>query len=240
MLGFWDILILALFVGAVVLCTWRGFVKSLSGIARLVCAFLLAKVFSPMLGAVLSEKWIGPKVYGWLENKVAEMIGGIENAANLDALFHEETSGFAALLQRFGASDQLEELEMKYGEGVAATQEKISEMVRSFAEPWVNRFSVAIAAVLIFVVSFLVLLLLIKLLAVLIDRINVLNRTNRILGCILGVVLGLCGVVAACYVCNLGIGLLTLFGASTESLTDAVDSSVLFGWVYRLVFGISV
>jgi len=240
MLGFLDFFILVLFVGAVVLCTWRGFVKSLSGVARLVCSFLLARIFSPMLGAFLSAKWIGPRVYGWLESKVSEMIGGIQGSANLDALFQEESSSFASLLKTFGASDQLEELKTKYGEGVAATEERISEMVHSFAEPWVERFSVAVAAVLIFLVSFLVLLLLIKILGAFIDRIDVLNRTNRILGCILGVVLGLFGVVATCYVCNLGIGLLTLFGLSVDSFSDAVNSSVIFGRIYQLVFGISV
>lgn len=238
MFGFWDIAVITVFAAAVLICAVRGFVKSLAGIARLVGAFLLAKLFCPVLGKIISENMIGPRVYSWLREKVAAMLGGLESSAGLNTLF-EENSEFSELLNRFGASEEFETLKLQYGEGVAATEESLSELVRSFAAPWVDRFSTAVAAVLIFVVAFLLLFLLTKLLVFLVERIDILNRTNRFLGLLLGLVAGVCCVVGLCYLSDLLAGFLALTGGSAETVTDAVETSAVFGHIYRFVMGLA-
>ena len=240
MFGALDVIVLVLFMGAVLLCTWRGFVKSLSGLIRFVAAFLLAKIFSPMLGSVIAERLIGPRVYSWLEGRVMDMLEGLESSESLGSLFTEGGSDFANLLKQFGSSDQLESLKTQYGNDVAASEESVSEMVRSFSEPWVERLSTALAAVLIFLVAFIVLWVLIKIFGFLISKIEVLDRMNHILGFLVGVAVGVCAVLAMCYVCNLYISCLTLFEQSTESVQTAVDSSLIFGHLYRFIFGISL
>lgn len=232
--GVLDWIIVVAFLASVLICTLRGFVKSIAGVARIFGAFLLAKIFGPLLGRLISLHVIGPKVYAWIEEKVTAMVGGVSDAMNLDALF-EEGSEFSTLLNRFGASEQLGELEAEYGNTVEATTETLSEMVRSFATPWVDRLSTAIACVLVFIVSFVVLWLLTKLFVFLIERIRVLKRTNRILGLVLGLVAGVYAVIGVCYAVSLLSGILAFFGSASDGLLASVDASMLFRHIYGFV-----
>lgn len=237
MFGAYDWIILLIFLGTVLCCTLRGFVKSLTGIIRFALALLITKLLSPPLASVLSEKLIGPRVYPKLEAEVSEMIDSAEEAVGLDSLFSGENSDFSELINQYGGSEQLEVLESQYGEGVAATEESISEMVRSFASPWVDTFSMALAAIIVFVASFVVIFLVTLIFSALIRSIKVLKRTDHILGAVLGVVTGICGIVAFCYVCSFCISFCTILEISPEPMTTAIDTSAMFGHVYRFVTG---
>ena len=231
-----DTITLIVFVGMILLFTLRGFLRSAVGILKFVGAFFLAKIFGPMLGGLISLHVIGPAVYAWIEEKVAEMVGGISDTMNLGALF-EEGSGFADLLTRFGASDQLESLKTEYGNTLDATKTAISDMVRSFASPWVDRISNVIATVLIFVAALFVLILLTKILKSLIDRATVARRIDRILGAVLGLVTGGTAIFVFCYALSLIIAVLSFFGNAADGMIATIDGSMIFKWIYHFIIG---
>ena len=231
-----DTITLIVFVGMILLFTLRGFLRSAVGILKFVGAFLIAKILGPVLGGLISLHVIGPVVYAWIEAKVAEMVGGISDSMNLGALF-EEGSGFADLLIRFGASDKLEALKAEYGNTLDATRTAITDMVRDFAAPWVDRISNAIATVLVFVVALIVLILLSKVLKSLIDRVTVARRIDRILGAVLGLVSGGTAIFVFCYVLGLIVGLLSFFGDAADGMIATIDGSLIFGWIYHLILG---
>jgi len=231
-----DWITVIIFFGMILLYTWRGFMRSAVGILKFVGAFFLAKIFGPMLGGLISLHVIGPAVYAWIEQKVAEMVGGISDSMNLGALF-EEGSDFSALLTRFGAEEQLDSLKAQYGETVDATKNAISEMVRDFASPWVDRLSNAIGTVIVFVIALIVLILLSKILIALIHRVQVVKRIDRILGAILGILAGGATIFGICYVLNLVTGVLSFFGDAADGLLSAIDGSTLFNWIYHFIMG---
>lgn len=231
-----DTVTLIVFVGMILLFTLRGFLRSAVGILKFVGAFFIAKIFGPMLGGLISLHVIGPAVYAWIEEKVAEMVGGISETMNLSALF-EKGSGFADLLTRFGASDQLETLKTEYGNTLTATKTAISDMVRSFASPWVERISNVIATILIFVAALFVLILLTKILKSLIDRVTVARRIDRILGALLGLVSGGTAIFVLCYAISLLVGLLSFFGNAADGILASVEGSMIFKWIYHFIIG---
>jgi hypothetical protein len=155
---------------------------------------------------------------------------------NLSALF-EEGSGFADLLTRFGASDQLEALKTEYGNTLTATKTAISDMVRSFASPWVDRISNVIATILIFVAALFVLILLTKILKSLIDRVTVARRIDHILGALLGLVSGGTAIFVLCYAISLLVGLLSFFGNAADGILASVEGSMIFKWIYHFIIG---
>lgn len=236
--GILDWIAVVVFLAAVLICTIRGFVRSVAGIVKIVGAFLLAKILGPLLGKLISLYVIGPKVYEWLEARVSEMVGGAADTLNLSALFREESGEFAALLNRFGASGEMDALEKTYGDTVEATTETLSEMVRSFASPWVDRLSVAIGCVLVFIAAFLLLMLVTKLIIFIVERIDVLNGMNHFFGFLLGLVGGAFAIVAVCYCLNLLTGALAFVGSSSDAILEELGASVLFGHIYRFVMGI--
>ena len=232
-LGLFDYISIAVFVLAVLICTIRGFIKSIAGIARIVGAFFLAKIFGSLLGRLIATAIVGPAVYEWLEARVGELVG-----ENLSELFTENAEALRALLGRFGAADRFESLRDSYGESVEATEEAVSLFVKDFATPWVERLSAAIGCVIVFIVAFIVIFFLTKLLLFIVERIELLNRTDHLLGFLLGLVGGVYSVIAVCYLVNLLCGALAFVGSSADPLLSSVESSMLFEKVYRFVMGI--
>lgn len=232
-LGVLDYVTLAVFVLAVLICTVRGFLKSVAGIARVVGAFFLAKIFGSLLGGVIARYVVGPPVYEWLELQVSELVG-----ENLSELFEENAEAFEALLRRFGAAERYESLRDAYGEGVAATEESVSTFVKDFATPWVERLSVAIGCVIVFIAAFIVIFFLTKLLIYIVERIDILKRTNHLLGLLLGVIAGAYAVVGVCYAVNLLLGGLAFIGSSSAPILTSLESSLIFRPIYLFVMGI--
>ena len=233
-----DWITIAVVLGSVLYCTLRGFAKSIIGALKLVGAFLLAKIFGPVFGAGLAENVFGPKVYGFIEGKIAAMIGGISDSMNLSALFDAESNDFVALLNRFGAGDKVAELEEAYGQQLNATQASLTEMVKSFASPWVERFSLAVASILVFIVAFIVLWFVAKLLVALVEHFNILGKINRILGAVLGLVVGLALIGGVCYLYSVIDGILAMSDGGANFI-DKIDSSVIFSKIYYFVLSIA-
>lgn len=233
-----DLITLGVILGAIALCAIRGFAKSIIGAVKLVGAFIIAKIFGPVLGNVFAEKVFGPKVYGFLEEKIADMIGGISDSMNFSELFSDESNGFVALLNRFGAGDKVAELEAQYGEQLNASKESLSEMVKSFATPFVERFSLALACVLIFIAAFIGLWFVAKLLIAIVDAFPALGKVNHILGAVLGLVIGLALVGGACYLYNVLGGILALMDVG-DSFAEKIEASLLFRKIYEFVLSIA-
>ena len=233
-----DWITLVVILGSVLYCTLRGFAKSIIGALKLVGAFLLAKIFGPIFGAGLAENVFGPKVYRFIEEKIAGMIGGLSDSMNLSALFDAESNDFVALLNRFGAGEKVAELEEAYGQQLSATQASLTEMVKSFASPWVERFSTAVASILVFVVAFIGLWFVAKLLVALVEHFAVLGKINRILGAVLGLVVGLALIGGACYLYSVIDGIMAMSG-SGGNFMEKIDASVIFSKIYYFVLSIA-
>ena len=157
---------------------------------------------------------------------------------NFSELFADESNGFVALLNRFGAGDKVAELEAQYGAQLSASQESLTEMVKSFASPFVERFSLALACVLIFIAAFIGLWFVAKLLVAIVDAFPALGKTNHILGAVLGLVIGLAIVGGVCYLYSVLGGILALLDVG-DGFTEKIEASLLFRKIYEFVLSIA-
>ena len=231
---FLDWFLLIAIVGTIVYCAVRGFIKSLSGTIRILGAFLLARIFGPMLGKLLASHWIGPRVYEWVDAKMLELFGNLENSLDFGSLY-TENADFAALIDRFNAYDKYSEFLESAAVESNSTREELTELVISSITPWVERVSVVISYIIVFIIAFFALFFITKLMAFVVKRIDVLNRTDHMLGAALGVFSGIYTVIGVCIAIETLIGLLVMNSIDAAGLQTVVENSMLFSPIYRLV-----
>ena len=229
-----DWISLALFAGAVLLCTVRGFVRSASGVIRIVGSFMLSKVCGPLLGNLIFRYLVSPQLYDWMERQLSGFVGGAEDALNLSALF-AENSEFEHLLHRFGATHLYESLKAQYGSISAGSEESVSEMIESIAAPWAERLSDSFSGMIIFAVAFLILGLLMRFVIAYVERSEVFGVVDHSFGFFLGFISGIFTVVAFCYVVYFAVGALLFVGRSPDAIVELIDKSEFFGRMYAFV-----
>lgn len=159
-----------------------GFVKTALHLLRFVIAAILAFSFSKLLGTFLKEKWLGAKFYDSIWSALSEKVDFNSATSSMEEAV---PSGIRAILSAFDV-DVSAIAESAASEGEA--------MLQSFAQTVSDKIAgivgVVIAFVAIFVVSLLVLWLVSSLLTTLIERIPLVGGINRVLGFLLGLLLG--------------------------------------------------
>lgn len=180
-----DGLIIGIFAGC---CVWgykSGFVKMTVNFFKNIVAIVIASLFASKVGSLLYDHVFK----NFLENTAVKKIAGWlgvepDSALDLRPLIDAEHSEFARFLGKLGFD--IEHIGDKYNElGESAGDVLIEYIMR----PIGTALSNAIAFVLLFIVS----VLIIQLIGFIINKIVTLpglNITNKALGLVLGVVLG--------------------------------------------------
>jgi len=178
-----DFLLILIIVGFTVYGIRKGFIKTAVSFLKNIVAFVVAYMFSSKLGGWLKEQFFMEKVRGWIENKISELIGTDATAGTNFELLNGH-SGFGKLLDKMGVD--VAEINEHCVNADGTVNEKMSEYI---AEPCVNALSSVMAFVLLFVGTLLVLVL-VGFLLNQFAKLPVLHGTNKLLGGVFGLVIG--------------------------------------------------
>ena len=182
----YDVVLVAIFVGSILLCANRGALKAVSGIAGTVIG---------CLGARYLADSFTPLVSGFLRPMVERMVENAAGAANLSQLL--EGTVEAESLQQFGQLLELLHVPADFVETAAQqAQAAGAQFLRAACDAVLAQIAPVIAFVLLFVVLKLAVSLLCSLLSFDIPVIRSLNRTA---GALLGALSGLIIVLVLCW-----------------------------------------
>jgi len=212
-----DILLLLAFSGMVLVGAVKGFIKSVLGMAAIMAAFLLAYQLSPVLAPVVYDAFLSERVYETIETKLVDASGATDAARQVSAVL--------ASIPDYAVS-----IAASIGIDTAGITEKVNgldnssaaiarELADNVAAPVITAVTQAVLFVLLLVVSYILLMIVVKL----IDKffkLPVLTTANKILGGALGAVKGVILVFLLCVILEI------FFGAGNDSfLSGAVESS---------------
>ncbi|MBQ9976766.1 MAG: CvpA family protein [Clostridia bacterium] len=180
-----DLVLLLLIVGFAVAGFKKGFVKTLITGFKNIAAFAVAWMFSSRLGEWLKDQFFMERAREAIEKKLAEFLGtGNLDTTDMTPLLDAEHSGFVQFLEKMGID--IESINELFRNGDGSVNEAVGEYI---AEPCVNALSSVLAFVLLFVGTLIVIAIVGAILG-LVVKLPILKGTNRLLGGVLGLVIG--------------------------------------------------
>ncbi len=210
-----DILFLIATAVIVFVCVKRGFLKSVIHFLKTILAFVIAYFLGAPVGKFLCEKIFLPPVRNSIYEKVNSMYG-------------EMTAGFEPqkIIDAMPSFAMTEDVKQKLLNVEGTGEELVNTVTDSITSPIATAVSNVVAYVGVFVIAFVGLWLLAIILTKMIENVSLLDKANKILGGVLGLLIALTtlAVIAS---------LLKLFWANEPIYADTVfvkflgDSSLL-------------
>ena len=219
-----DALIVLIAIFIIIADTKKGFIRSFMHLLSVIAAVLVAYAFTPVVGKFFRGQIVLSDLTSGISSTLRSLTSnGDGSTFNLEKLVAGDsaTDTFNTILNRFGAS--LKALtDMITGKTAASTGE-----VDALAEEITNPVATILSNILAFVVIFLAVLIVLRLLGWILDKaftLPVLSTANRVFGFIFGVLVALVVVWALSIV---SAHLVTALGAvnSTYFGPDVVDKT---------------
>lgn len=199
-----DVVLLAIAALIIWRCTANGFIKGLLRSARVLLAFVIAYFLGNPVGAFLYKSLFYNPIYKFVYGKV----DGLYQGASGTLTGEEVLNKFPDFLNDGALAEKLNAIE-------STSEDWIESVSQSIASPFATVVSNLVAYVLVFVLALILLSIVIKLLDSLVSNITVLDRINKLLGCVWGILLAL----AACLAIA---SLIKLFFADAPIYADSV------------------
>lgn len=174
-----DILLLVIFALLVFRGWWRGFMKSVLSLGRLVLSLVITVLFGSTLAGWLDKTFINPPVYESVYKKLSEIAADVSASAegSVDALVQQVPKSFRGYL------------DLEAVNPTAEIQALVEEWSRTVANSISGIASTVLGYVLLFLVSFLVLTLVVFLVSRL-AKLPAVKTVDKLLGLGIGVVSG--------------------------------------------------
>jgi len=223
-----DIIIVAILIAAVAIGYKSGFVKMAMRSLKFFIAFVLARIFGPLLANPIYTRWIEPG----FTSKVTENLNNILGNGSLQQMVEDPNrpEEFTNILSKYGVGlpDIQEWLKDKVYQGTASVNEYVAGKL---VEPIGRGIAGLIAFVLIFVVS-LILLIIITVMMDKAAKLPGLNLINKLGGMLFGFV---CGMLIGYVFVLLASYILPYLAANTSmnSIETVVDGTIFFKWFYN-------
>lgn len=177
-----DIILVAIIFIAAISGWKKGFIRSFMRLISFVASIVLTWLFYNQVAKFLYNKFLIGGVSRYIENAFEAELGG--SGKSLSELFSELPDIFTNFLERFSTTNDATAF---YSENANATSTQLS---RFMAEPIADTLSKVIAFIGLFLIIYIVLKLVTKLLDGIV-KLPLLNGVNKLLGIILGTLLGL-------------------------------------------------
>lgn len=215
-----DIILAALLAVCLIVGWKRGFVKSLMDLASNLIAFILARVVSVQLAPQIFAQYFEQRAYSSLNRELASAGSSASSQVQsaLDSI-PESLDGFLGMLG-------VDKKSM-----ASALSQKLEESGADIAEVLMNNIVspvlTAIIKLLVFVAVFVLAVLILKIAALLLDKLTELpavKQANEIFGLLFGAVKGVIVIAVACFALELIAGVI-----GNDSLTSLVESSRIVG-----------
>ena len=215
-----DILLLALFALMVLRGYFKGFMKMVLSLGRLVLAVIITVIFGSAFSGWINEKFINPPIYEWVHGKISALAGSA--VTNVD----EFLEGLPGIFKNFVDSEGFQD---KYGDAGASVDALVTDVSTSVSGAMSAVISTVIGYVLLFLLSFVVLTVVIFLVNKF-AKLPLIKTGDKLLGLAVGAVSGLIAVA-------LVASILYLIVYLTGDLS-AYENSVIFKFVKDInVFG---
>lgn len=219
-----DVIIVLLFLIFAVDGAKKGFIKSVFGMGVTIAAILIALNFHEPVAEYFRGTLVYRQLTDNLNEKIEEYVSDTLDEQSLSELLDEAPAGISALLAGFGTGT--EEVKEKYAELVRNGETEIAaKLSDSIVEPAAKTLSSALAVLVVFLASIIVLNLAVMLLD-LIFKLPVLNFANKAGGFALGLVVGLLVCFVFCTVVHIALPYLP--GAGIDIDSESASNAILF------------
>ena len=192
-----DILLIAVFGLLVFRGWWRGFVKSILSLGRLILSFVITILFGSAFSGWLDEKFVNPPVFESVFKKFSDIAADVTSTAegSVDALVEQIPEGFRGYLDL---------------EAVDPTA-KIDALVEQWSHTVADGISKVIATVLgfilLFILSFLVLTVVIFIVSK-VAKLPAIKTVDKLLGLVMGVISGAVAVIIISVILSAVLGVI--------------------------------
>ena len=214
-----DIIILALFIIFVTNGVKKGLVKSLLGMGVTIIAAIIAMNFSAPLAGYFRTTVVYTSLTENLNGKIGEYVNESMNEDKLSELIEAAPDGVVSILEGFGTD--IEAVRQQLTDIIASGEENVAAKLSDYiVTPAAETISNALAILLLFVVSVLLLNLALYILDI-IFKLPVLNFANKLGGFVVGAVLALIFSFVFCTVVEIALPYLPGAGISIDADTTA-------------------
>ncbi len=180
-----DLLLLAMFGLFALIGWWRGFLKAVFGLGRLILSFVITILLGPAVSAWLDRILVNPPVYEAVHRKFTDLAAEVAATAQggVDALAQKVPAVFKGYLN-LDEADPAADVYALADEWSVTVSNGISKVIAT-----------VIGYILLFILAFILLTVVIFILGKLVDQIRLIRTTDKILGLLLGVVSGVIAVI---------------------------------------------
>ena len=222
-----DIVLFAIIAICMIIGWIKGFFDQIISLFSGIIAFFAAYFVTPLIAPFISEHLFFTKI----SEKAAELIYGLENNAAELFTTSKANETFRNILERFGAD--YDAIQTKFADSVAQQTDKALDGIATHIAELVSyALSYALCFIIIFVLV-LVALWLIKHLLKLTEKLPVIKQANKVLGLVVGGVLGIIIVWVLSVMIKLGLPYLNVV-APTVFTEDLFEKSIILKLTYYL------
>lgn len=238
---FLDISLLVIILGTVLSCWFKGFIRSIFGLAKSLLCMIMAYLFGPTVSAWIAERWIGDRVTHFVHERLLSMFDAGAEQYDLTQVQGNLPSWLNSLLGRMGLD--VSSLAGDLANQTGADADGLWQLSTSLAQPVTNLLSDLIGYAIVFFIAML-LFSIISAVLVKIADLPVLRKIDRTLGLVLGIA---CALIYTAVYTLLIYAVMSLAEASLDrfSFQEAFEKTWLFKHcfnfnIFRWIFGIGI
>ena len=222
-----DIFLFLLFLLITIISTERGFVDSVWSSVTIIGSFIVAYLFSGVVGAWICDNFVLKYISEYAYDIVESLIENSADSYNIAGLFESLPEEFIALAQNCGAD--ISALEARFASSLTLSSAELYSFAESVAAPLSQTLSNAIAIVSIFLISILILWL-VGLVVKIIVKIPIIKTLNSLLGFIFGVLKALVIVWILCVTLSIFVERGFMDPETVEVLNNLTKGSYIFNF----------
>lgn len=222
-----DIFLFLLFLLITIISTERGFVDSVWSSVTIIGSFIVAYLFSSVVGEWICDNFVLKHISEYAYDIVESLIENNVDSYNIAGLFESLPEEFITLAQNCGAD--ISALEAQFASSLTLSSAELYSFAESVAAPLSQTLSNAIAIVSIFLISLLIFWL-VGLVVKVIVKIPIIKTLNSLLGFVFGVLKGLVIVWILCVTLSIFVERGFMDPETVEVLNNLTKESYIFNF----------
>ena len=226
-----DISLIMIAAAIILIYTLKGFIKSVIGSSKILIAFLIALILAKSVGGWISETFLFEPINNSIFNSLSNMLGQAESQINLEGLVSKLPDWVLAFSDNVGLSIE-SIISDKFGS--ILTNDNIASVSTSIATSVSSVAATAIAFVSIFVLSLIALIILVFFLDKIFEA-PILNKLNRTLGFIFGVISAFVALIVICAALSLVFNIMS--AGNPEISAEIMQEKTV---IYKLISSINI
>ena len=219
-----DICLLIIIVLTVFMYCRKGLFKTLLGFGKTIISVILAFLFGKTIGELLADNFFNDKITDFVYNSLLKVYGEDSSIFDLSQIIEKMPKSILQLTELCGVS--IHQIAESYSNETAATTDQLHDIAVNIAFPVSKIISDICGYLIIFIVSYLLLVLVGMLLEV-VTEIPVIRFVNRTLGFLFGCICAF--IYSRIFVLLAKVILICILTVGKEStITEIIDKTYIF------------